>query len=131
MNAVKSYEPVNARSQESLLARARRGDAEACVALFDEIAPDIYRQVILEVHEPALAERITEESLVAMVGPLTSGQVSSVTGLRWQVASRAMHQASRQSRRGEQMSIVRTAVRHLVSVMAAGSIVIYAGLNLA
>jgi hypothetical protein len=130
MNAVKTYETMNARSQESLLVRARRGDAEACAVLFDEIAPDIYRQVLLEVHEPALAGRITEQSLVSMVGPLTSGEVSSVTGLRWRVASQALHQASRQARREAQMSIVRTAVRHLVSVMAAGSIVVYAGLNL-
>ena len=53
--------------EASLLERARSGDIGASAALLDEVAPDVYGEVLLEVGDAREAQRITDEALIAAV----------------------------------------------------------------
>ncbi len=126
MNARTLELTTPAFEETSLMQRARGGDLEACAALLDEIAPDVYGEVLLEVRDTREAQRITDEALIAVTKPLRRGQIGSMRELRWRVASRARTGAAALSGRREQLTDVRASIRHLFGVLAASGLAVYA-----
>lgn len=109
-----------------LMERARSGDLDACAALLDEIAPDVYGEVLLEVRDAREAQRITNDALIAVTKPLRRGEIRSIRELRWRVASRARTEAAAVSGRREQLTDVRAGIRHLFGLLAASGLAVYA-----
>ena len=99
----------------SLLERARAGDAGSAAALLDDIAPDVYAEVLLEVRDPHTARVITDEALIA-----------TARSLRRRVAARARTQAAGVSERRERLTSMRAGIRHLFGVLAASGLAAYA-----
>ena len=126
MNARTLEQTTPEAGEATLLQRARTGDIAASAALLDEIAPDIYGEVLLEVGDAREAHRIADEALIAAAKPLRRGEISSVRELRWRVASRARIEAAALSRRREQLTGVRAGIRHLFGVLAASGLAVYA-----
>jgi hypothetical protein len=126
MNALTLELTTPAIDETSLFQRARGGDLDACAALLDEIAPDVYGEVLLEVRNAHEAQRVTDDALIAVMKPLHRGEISSVLELRWRVASRARIEAAALSGRREQLTGVRASIRHLFGALAASGLAIYA-----
>ena len=110
----------------SLLERARAGDAGSAAALLDDIAPDVYAEVLLEVRDPHTARVITDEALIATARSLRRGEIGSLRELRWRVAARARTQAAGVSERRERLTSMRAGIRHLFGVLAASGLAAYA-----
>ena len=73
-----------------------------------------------------VAQRITDEALIAATKRLRRGEIASVRELRWRVASRARSEAAEISVRREQLTDVRANIRHLFGVLAASGLAVYA-----
>jgi hypothetical protein len=109
-----------------LMQRARAGDTGAAAALLDDIAVDVYDQVLLTVADPRAAQRITDDALIAVTKPLRRGEIGSVRELRWRVASHARTEAAVVADRREQLTGVRTSIRHLFGLLSVSGLAVYA-----
>ena len=112
--------------EASLLERARSGDIGASAALLDEVAPDVYGEVLLEVGDAREAQRITDQALIAAAQAMHRSEIGSVRELRWRVAARARGEAVALSARRQQLISVRAGIRHLFGVLAASGLAVYA-----
>jgi hypothetical protein len=109
-----------------LFERAQAGDLEACAALLDEVAPDVYGEVLLETRDVGTAEQITRTALVAVAAPLRRGEVASIRELRWRFSSLARREIAAMTERSQRLTGVRASIRHLFGVMSASGLAVYA-----
>ena len=110
----------------SLLERARGGDTGAAAALLDDIAPDVYAEVLIEVRDTHMARLITDEALIAAARSLRRGEIGSSRELRWRVAARARTEAAALSERRQRLTSTRAGIRHLFGVLTASGLAAYA-----
>jgi len=110
----------------SLLKRARDGDTDAAAALLDDIAPDVYGEVLVEVRDAGAAQRITDSALIAGARHLRRDKIGSFVELRWRVVAQARTEAVALSDRRAGLMSTRAGIRHLFGVLAASGLAAYA-----
>jgi hypothetical protein len=109
-----------------LFQRACSGDIDACAALLDEVAPDIYGESLLETRDAGTAERVTHTALLAVATPLRNGEIASVRELRWRFSSLARRELVAMSERRRGLMGVRASIRHLFGLVSASGLAVYA-----
>ena len=126
MNAPILEHRVSNIDEGFLFERARSGDLDACAALLDEVAPDVYGEVLLETRDAGTAERITHTALVAVATPLSNGEIASVRELRWRFSSLARQELLAMTERRKGLTGVRAGIRHLFGLVSASGLAVYA-----
>jgi hypothetical protein len=109
-----------------LLQRACSGDLDACATLLDEVAPDIYGELLLETRDAGTAERVTYTALLAVAKPLRKGEIVSVRELRWRFSSLARQELLAMTERRKGLTGVRAGIRHLFGLVSASGLAVYA-----
>ena len=112
--------------QGVLFEQARSGDLDASATLLDEVAPDVYGEVLLETRDAGNAERITHAALVAVATPLYRGEIASVRELRWRFSSLARRELTATTERRHRLTGVRASIRHLFGLVSASGLAVYA-----
>ena len=92
----------------------------------DDIPPDVYTEVLLEVRDAHTARRITEEALIAAERSLRRGEIHTTRELRWRVAARARTEAVALADRRDGLTSARAGIRHLFGELAASGLAVYA-----
>jgi hypothetical protein len=126
MNARTLELTIQPTDEASLFEHARHGDLEACAALLDDIAPDVYGDVLLEVRDAREAQRITDGALIAVAKRLRRGEIANARELRWQLLARAREDGSASAHRQGQIAGVRSGIRHLFGLVAVSGLAVYA-----
>jgi hypothetical protein len=102
--------------------RAREGDPEALVYVFDNVFYEVYHHVFLATRSRREAERVTRKALDTLPSLLRHGRYGSVEELRSSLVERADRQL-RGSRRSEVpvrgMAGLRAIIRHAVLISSA------------
>jgi hypothetical protein len=109
-----------------LFPRACSSDLDACAALLDEVAPDIYGELLLETRDAGTAERVTYSALLAVVKPLRNGEIASARELRWRFSSLARRELVAMTERRRGLTRVRASIRHLFGLVSASGLAVYA-----
>jgi hypothetical protein len=109
-----------------LFQRASSGDLDACAALLDEVAPDIYGELLLETRDAGTAERLTYSALLAMAKPLRNGEIANARELRWRFSSLARTELVAMTERRKGLTGVRASIRHLFGLVSASGLAAYA-----
>jgi RNA polymerase sigma-70 factor (ECF subfamily) len=80
-------------TEDRLLARARRGDQEAVVTIYDQYFEPLYGFIRLRVDDPALAEDLTGDVFLRLVAALRGGTAPhhSLRGWLFRVARNILH----------------------------------------
>ena len=105
-----------------LVARARLGDHDALVYVFDNVFYDVYHEVLLATRDRRQAERVTREALDQLPGLLRKSHFGSVRDLRDALVRRAHTSISRSREAGASVSgmeNLRAGIRHFVLISAA------------
>ncbi|HEU0074550.1 MAG TPA: hypothetical protein VFS30_11120 [Dehalococcoidia bacterium] len=102
-----------------VVSRAREGDRDALVYVFDNVFYDVYHHVLMATHSRQDAQRITRDALDHLPSLLRRGHYGSVEELRRSLVIRAEKQLHRHRKadaptRG--MDGLRAAVRHAVLI---------------
>jgi hypothetical protein len=102
-----------------VVARARRGDPDALVYVFDNVFYDVYHHVFMTTRNRRDAERITRDALDHLPSMLRRGRYGSVEDLRLGLVERAGRQLRRGRRTGAPargMAHLRVVIRHAVLI---------------
>ena len=126
MNAPILEHRVSNIDEGALFERARSGDLDACAALLDEVAPDVYGEVLLETRDAGTAERVTHAALVAVATPLQTGEIATVRELRWRFSSLARRELAAMTERRQRLTGVRASIRHLFGLVSVSGLAVYA-----
>jgi len=95
------------------VARARHGDPDALVYVFDNVFYDVYHHVFMTTRNRKDAERITRDALDHLPSLIRRGRYGSVEELRLSL----MEQAERRLQRSRGTGVPRRGMAHLRAVI--------------
>jgi hypothetical protein len=104
--------------------RAREGDPDALVYVFDNVFYDVYHHVLLTTRNRRDAERITRRALDRSPSMLRDGRYSSVEGLRAGLLKQAERQLRGRTRIGvtaDGTAALQALLRHVVLITSAAA----------
>lgn len=105
-----------------VVARARNGETDALLYVFDNVFYDVYHDVFLDTLNRREAERVTREALARLPRMLRSGRYASIEELRESLVSRARQRAQTRPQPGasvDGLESLRAVVRHVVLTITA------------
>ena len=112
----------DARALAAVVTRAREGDREALVYVFDNVFYDVYHHVFLATRSRRDAERITREALDRLPSLLRRDRFLSVEDLRDSLVEEAERKLRGSRRTGapvRDMAGPRAVIRHAVLISSA------------
>jgi hypothetical protein len=110
------------RLLSDVVSRAREGDEDALVYVFDNVFYDVYHYVLLTTHDRRQAERITRDALPQLPSLVRSGRFQSVEALRESLVNQATQRLRNNHWTGTPgggLSGVRAVLRHAVLISSA------------
>jgi hypothetical protein len=105
-----------------VVTRARQGDRDALVYVFDNVFYDVYHHVLMVTHNRQDAEQITRDALDHLPSMLRRGHFRNVEELRISLVEAADRKLNRSRRIGAPvsgMSGLRAVIRHAVLISSA------------